>query len=136
MTGNEQMLNILLKPHLLGQVSRMENAVGVGCPDIHSFYQGKDYWIELKCHIRHYDGGMIFDKLRPSQQLWHLKRVKQKGIVYCIVRVGNEITVYRSMDVRRVIEAPIERYYVHYERIFCEVKPWDWRDFQRALYDV
>jgi hypothetical protein len=54
--------------------SRIENSVGVGMPDLHGCWKGKELWFELKIH-----GGA---PTRPSQNVWHLRRKRAGGKSY------------------------------------------------------
>lgn len=50
---------------------RIENKVGVGAPDLHGCWMGKDLWFELKIW-----GGA---PTRASQTVWHLRRKTNGG---------------------------------------------------------
>lgn len=53
---------------------RIENSVGVGAPDLHGCWKGKDLWFELKIW-----GGA---PTRPAQTIWHLRRKTNGGKSY------------------------------------------------------
>lgn len=50
---------------------RIENSVGVGCPDLNGCWKGKEFWIELKII-----GGA---PIRASQKVWHMRRNEAAG---------------------------------------------------------
>lgn len=53
---------------------RIENSVGVGAPDLHGCWMGKDLWFELKIY-----GGA---RTRASQNVWHMRRKQAGGQSY------------------------------------------------------
>lgn len=67
-----------LKAHNpLAHWQRIENAVGVGAPDVNVCHKGKEAWLELKV-----DRGSVL--IRPAQHAWSVRRVMQGGIVWLL----------------------------------------------------
>lgn len=54
-------------------ITRIENAISFGTPDVHLGYQNLGYWIENKIEK---SGGYFL--VQPSQLAWHLSRLKAK----------------------------------------------------------
>lgn len=126
----EQALYNLIKDHLPGHHQRIESIAGVGAPDVELCYEGKSCWIELKCPPkRDMD---IWDMLRPSQQIWHLKRYKQFGKVFVLYRYENTVVLERLVGKGFATSDP-HREYCLYIRVWSESKPWPWENFTASL---
>ena len=67
---------------------RIENQVGVGCPDLNGCYQGKELWFELKIW-----GGA---KLRGAQASWHMRRRVVGGKSFILTYKEATKTLYVS----------------------------------------
>ena len=82
---------LLPKFRALGcHASRIENAVGVGIPDIHLCLNGQDLWIETKiCRTQTYKV-----PLRGSQFGWHVARARSGGTSYILVLHTHNNTLY------------------------------------------
>ena len=88
----EQKLWDKVHKYFPGDVSRVENVVDSGMPDITGAFIN-DYWIELKV----IDGPVLPDIckiLRPSQIVWHARRVKQCSIIFILT----EYTLYLHLQ--------------------------------------
>lgn len=85
----------LLKEHFPGDISRVENTVDAGTPDITGAYAGIDYWVELKANDSNTVITDIIPTLRPAQVVWHRRRAKQGSLIYVILKQKNSIDVYR-----------------------------------------
>jgi hypothetical protein len=111
---------------LPGDVSRIENIVDTGTPDISGVYF-KDYWIELKAVEDMYNkisSHSVLKYLEPSQVIWHARRVKHGSIIFVMVKYINAI----------VLEACIEpNVYEIYETIFKEKNRFDYMRLQSTL---
>jgi hypothetical protein len=78
---------------LPGDVSRVENTVDSGTPDISGAYW-KDYWVELKAVESDYKPNMqVIKLLEPSQIVWHARRVKHASIIFVMTKFNNAITL-------------------------------------------
>ncbi len=119
----EQQLYQLVKDHLPGHYLRIESVASVGAPDIELCYEGVSCWIELKCPPKEM---MIWDMLRPSQQIWHLKRFKQHGKVFIIYRIANTILLLKAVRIATQHSFITK---LDYEVIWRANKPWDWTMF-------
>ena len=75
MATPEQNFWKLIKKHLPGDVSRIENIADNGTPDVSGACGGQDYWIELKIYP---------NKLSKEQKVWHLRRMKQGSLIFTI----------------------------------------------------
>lgn len=89
----EQKFWELIKDHLPGDVSRVENNADDGTPDVTGAALGVDYWVELKvCDNLE----KIVDPeklLRPSQNVWNYRRVKNGSKIFIAVRYPNLGTI-------------------------------------------
>jgi len=90
----------LLKEHLPGDVSRVENSADSGTPDVTGAYCNQlkkkaiDYWIELKvCNNKRKIKSPV-DLCRDTQLIWHFRRGKLGSLIYVMVRYPNFIMVY------------------------------------------
>jgi hypothetical protein len=66
-------------------LTRVENAISSGAPDVHGCHAGVDFWIELKMYAR-------LIKFRPSQIGWMAQRLRAGGDTYVLAHdknVGN-----------------------------------------------
>lgn len=62
-------------------VTRIENTVSNGVPDVHVCADGSDRWFELKVA----DGLFTHAELRASQFKWHSDRVRAGGNAYVLI---------------------------------------------------
>ena len=58
-------------------LTRVENAISSGAPDVHGCHAGVDFWIELKMYAR-------LIKFRPSQIGWMAQRLRAGGDTYIL----------------------------------------------------
>lgn len=121
----EQLLWQLVKPYIPGHRERIENAVGVGMPDVHWTYNGQSNWMELK--VAKTPEQTVEELLEPSQRVWHKKNLSEDGRVYVLVRYGPKITLFKAM---RSMEG------VHYVSIFAQTKPWSWLHFEEIIKNL
>lgn len=90
----------LLKEHLPGDVSRIENSVDSGTPDVSGAYSSAikkaciDYWIELKVCRNKAKLKDPTDLCLDSQLIWHFRRGKLGSLIYVMVRYPTFIMVY------------------------------------------
>lgn len=73
-------------------LSRLENLVGAGQPDVEGYLKGKgQLWIELKAADRPKRSTTNVDlkHTRPSQVEWHNKRARLGGISFLLIQVGS-----------------------------------------------
>lgn len=92
----EQALRLLIKEHLPGKHWRIENAAGVGMPDIYGVCNvnkpgeeefGLHYWLELKVSEKF--GWLETDKLVTAiQRNWHWEVAKRGQRVFVLIRCG------------------------------------------------
>lgn len=92
----EQAFRLLIKPHLPGKHWRIENAAGVGMPDIYGVCRanrpgeeehGIHYWLELK--VSDNFGWAEVDKLvTPIQRKWHWDTAQADQRVFVLIRCG------------------------------------------------
>ena len=69
---------------------RIENSVGVGCPDVNVCLKGKEVWIELK-EGRVNKQGRVCIKVRPAQRAWVMRRLRSGGNVFLAVCLGKQV---------------------------------------------
>jgi hypothetical protein len=96
----EQALRLLIKEHLPGRHWRIENAAGVGMPDIYGVCntskvydhligsEGVHYWLELK--VSHGTGFMeIGELVTAMQRKWHSDVTAYNQRVFVLIRCGD-----------------------------------------------
>lgn len=100
----------LIKDHLPGDVSRIENTADDGTPDVTGAWYGQDYWIELKVCNNKRDLVDVLNLLRVSQRAWHLRRGRHGSIVYVAVRYPNmkRIIIYEMKNISLVYKPVID----------------------------
>jgi len=112
MNRQEKDLWRLVKPHLPGEVERIENLVGAGVPDV-SGVDGHDYWIELKvCRTKKFKPPL--EMCEPLQVQWHARRVAAGSVVFVMIRHGDNISLWWC-DTPRT-----------YRRVWEDSKPYNW----------
>jgi len=125
MNNTEKKLYTLIKPHLPGVVSRVENYAEAGTPDVSGCYEN-DYWIELKiCRTKNID---IVKLIEPSQLSWHFSRARIGSIIFVIVRHFKAIRIYQAVIVDRIKLT----YFLHFkdEKINNKYK---WNIFKKVI---
>ena len=113
----------LIKPHLPGDHSRVENYADSGTPDV-SGACFEDYWIETK--ICGNTSGTLRDVrklLKPSQIVWHKRRSIQGSRIFVLVRYPITIAMYRVLRGEYVFE----EYYAR------EKNRWPWPRFTQDI---
>ena len=88
-----------LKPHLPGDVSRIESgSTECGIPDINGSSEGVDYWVENKVCDNKRDIRMVTSLLRPEQKVWHLARAKQGARIFVCVKYSFGVDLYWVLE--------------------------------------
>lgn len=84
----EQLFYDLIKKYLPGDISRIENIVDNGTPDLSCAAYGRDYWVELKSHPdEEFEGiDQIVSYIEPTQKVWHARRTKVGSLIFVICR--------------------------------------------------
>jgi hypothetical protein len=109
---------------LPGDISRVENTVDTGTPDISGAYY-KDYWVELKAVEKEYSQGLKIETLlEPSQIVWHSRRVMFGSIIFIMTKYNDAIFV-------SVCIAP--KLYENVEVFFKEKNTFDYIKLQSTL---
>ncbi len=83
----------MLKDHMPGDVSRVENMVDVGTPDVSGAFHG-DYWVELKVSSNKEKEQDVLKLLEPSQKVWHYKRGKCGSLIFVFVQYRGWFLIY------------------------------------------
>ena len=75
-------------------LQRIETSLVQGVPDVNFCYQGVEGWIELKS-IGHRTGSGVFKvaHLRPSQYAWIKRRCRAGGLVWLLVKAGQDLVL-------------------------------------------
>jgi hypothetical protein len=114
----------LIKKHLPGDVSRVENTADTGTPDVTGAWEGLDYWIELKVSGLKKKVEDPANLCREAQLVWHLRRGRQGSLVFVLVRYPRAIRLYIFT----------ERYAQYVCRnIFLQTNGFDWPQFTLAI---
>ncbi len=126
----EQAFWKLIKPHLPGDIERIENIASVGTPDVNMCHKGREYWLELKVDdkdpipVDSRIGSTIdlssWRKVKPTQLLWHKKRTSHGGAVLLVIRSVS--TIYLLQQTKNN--------YGYYFLLMKLEKPWDWETFK------
>lgn len=131
MSQPEQQLWKLIKPHLPGDVSRVENMADEGTPDVSGAW-GIDYWIELKVCQNKKALADPATLLRDSQIVWHLRRARQGSIIFVAVRYPKQkkIIVYKP----EYTSTCMAHHVTYLPAIIFECKPrYNWDDFTKQF---
>jgi hypothetical protein len=120
MTKPEQQFWILLKEHLPGDVSRVENTADSGTPDVTGAFLGNDYWIELKVSNNIYKVVSPEKLCRPAQIVWHARRGKHSSTILVLTRYPKTIVMHRFANK----EYRMVREFVKYKN------KWPWQEFE------
>lgn len=98
----------LLKPHFVpGHITRVENGVGTGDPDLDICVNGLCYRVELKApSTKTYK---LLDIILPSQKIWHMRRVENGGVVFVMVLCGSIVDLYicRGYEIYEKLESVV-----------------------------
>lgn len=87
-------------------LTRIENTVGEGTPDVEGCLRGLAFWIELKSVMPAKSGRLDIRKaIRPGQVPWLVKRWKAGGSAFMLIQVGSGIKARRYLVPGRVCEA-------------------------------
>lgn len=71
-------------------MTRIENAIAGGTPDVEGTLLGSSFWIELKCSYRPVrEDTTIKVRYRPKQPPWHRRRARSGGRVFTLLQVGS-----------------------------------------------
>jgi hypothetical protein len=106
-----------IKPHLWGDVERIENVASKGTPDVNGCCAGVDYWLELK--VADYKGEF---SVKPEQKVWHRKRLLACGRVFMVVKFERLISIQR-LDVKTM----------EYVEVFQMQPRYDWQKFMHVI---
>lgn len=74
-------------------MTRIENSVGSGTPDVNCCYNGEEFWVELKVAKSHKVD------IKPSQVAWAKRRVEHDGAVYLLVKDQDTLILFEGNDV-------------------------------------
>lgn len=80
---------LLFKDRL--HITRLENTVGSGTPDVEGSIDGAQFWVELKTAARPARSTTkVAVKIQPSQPIWISKRLKSGFTnIYVLLQVGS-----------------------------------------------
>lgn len=78
-------------------ITRIENGVGSGTPDVEGCYKGKQFWWELKVGEVRKDGSVKVS-FRPKQIPWLNKRWKAGGWAYALIKIEDRIYCIAGCD--------------------------------------
>jgi len=127
----------LIRANLPGHVTRVENVVGIGTPDVNACYQGAETWLELKVA----KGNYIY--LRASQVAFCVRRVAEKGRIFFVTRYGDEILIFTGeellnhMDkIEGVTSKSCKLHLSHLEESFVFTKPYAWKSIADLIFTL
>ena len=124
----------LIRMNIKGHCQRIENAVGLGTPDVNCCYNGSDVWIELKI----VKGNLLL--FEWSQIAWFKQRTHEKinGNVLVIARHKENIIAFEARNLpteklkRKVNKAGLDIRDVEY---VSWSKPYDWAQIMFYIYN-
>lgn len=117
MTEKEMWLKLRVSLGQVAHMTRIENAVSFGVPDINIAYNGVEFWIETKVAV----SGKV--KLRPSQIAWILHRLKVCHNVFLLVYEKDVFYLYRLTT--RILVQSLESYSGITRLNLHEMEPFD-----------
>jgi len=95
-------------------LTRVENAIMSGTPDVNACYQGVEWWMELK-------SGTL--TLRPAQVTWINTRITHGGKVFIVHRSREkEIVIYHGGDAINIYKKLPIKIPPH---VFIKPFPWE-----------
>jgi len=135
MNLTEQKFWQLINKHLPGDVSRVENSVDDGMPDVNGTYV-VDYWAELKVCSNDRKIRNVLKLLRDTQIVWIMRRCKFGAIVFVIVRYETFIVIYNFDN--RIFANKLENMEVAYVRlaIVNKTNEFDWSLFRKTILNT
>lgn len=83
-----------------GHIHRIENAAGIGTPDINCCFNGHEHWIESKCLAawpKHNDIAVRFKRpFAPEQRVWFRRRLEAGGhpLLYLKIEATDEHFIF------------------------------------------
>lgn len=110
--------SITMRPDL--DMSRIENTVDEGTPDVEGYYQGQ-FWCELKALARPVKPSTKIDLEVDTEQVrWHRRRFLAGGYSWFFIQVGSGhsakrylIPGYRCMELqKKQLESTLEKWSV------------------------
>jgi len=75
-------------------MTRIENRVAKGMPDVEGCLDGAQLWLELKSASRPRGGGALNFEVRAAQVAWHTARAVAGGVSYFLIGVGPPRRLY------------------------------------------
>ena len=134
MNKPEQKFWTLLRPQMPGDVSRIENMVDSGTPDVSGAWF-KDYWVELKVSENKVKEQDLYKLLRPSQKVWHFRRGKSGSLIFVFVKYPKFFLMYKYMPKLRFDETHLGMYILR--TAIRKVKgKWEWAKFQSKIEEL
>lgn len=70
-------------------LTRIENDLDSGTPDVHGCYNGKTFWVELKALAKPKNPLKVSLNLSPGQISWHFNYARSGGKSYVLVQFGS-----------------------------------------------
>jgi len=103
----EQQFWKLLKDHLPGDFSRIENYAESGMPDVNGGWIGNPYWIELK--VSKNIGKFAHPKTlcEAFQLAWHARRCKHDNNIFVMTQYHNALVVHRVYPIGKYREVMV-----------------------------
>jgi penicillin-binding protein-related factor A (putative recombinase) len=98
-------------------LTRLENLVGNGTPDVEGCLCGRQFWIELKC-IPKRTNSLLRIRFQPSQIPWMQRRQRAGGHVFVLLQVGSAGQAHRYLlnlelfEGKLLYEDEIQNYFV------------------------
>lgn len=116
-------------------LTRIENAVSFGTPDVNMGYYGRDYWFELKREVNGYS------TIRPTQVAWIIKRMKLGGgnVYFMTIDAEENISVYHGDIIRSHLSVHLGKPRIEFctaEKLIYMQKPYDWKNFLKQLIRI
>lgn len=94
-------LAVNMRKHPRADVTRVENVVSKGMPDVNICHRGVEAWVELK-HEHNFPARMTtvvrFPTYTNEQRLWQRLRMAAGGRVFMLVQVDGEYFLFNCMN--------------------------------------
>lgn len=113
-------------------LTRIENAVSFGTPDVNMGWFGRDYWLELKV-IRN-----GYATIKPTQVAWIMRRLSTvKNIYFLTITMDDtEIALYHGSIIYKCVSTHLGKPRLDFnlvKPIHAMTKPYNWQEFKNKL---
>ncbi len=141
----ESSLWTTVRNNIPGHLQRIENLIGVGCPDVNACHDGNEVWLELKvCK-----GNFVY--FQATQLAWFHQRVEANGRVKLLAQWNYFVKGKRTPHILIVDGKTVLKTKQHWVPMknkvrvlvsefftadtYCFPKPYDWEKINNAIFN-